>query len=147
MHLLQTGRKHGRIANSLSVLMETVMDLLRRLRDLCDAFNAHDLDLIMSYFAEDCILEMPRGRDPWGSRLEGKTKVREALASRFQGLPDVTYNNAEHFVDEASGTGISRWTLMGTSVNGTRTEVQGCDLYTFRNGQVIRKDSYWKIVE
>ena len=26
-------------------------------------------------------------------------------------------------------------------------EVQGCDFYTFRNGKVIRKDSYWKIVE
>ncbi|WP_244483720.1 nuclear transport factor 2 family protein [Rhizobium sp. Root482] len=144
---LQNRRKHGRIASALFQLVETVMDLRRRLRDLCDAFNAHDIDLIMTYFAEDCILEMPRGQHPWGSRFEGKTKVREALASRFQGLPDVAYNNAEHFVDEASGTGISRWFLMGTSVNGTKTEVQGCDLYTFRNGKVIRKDSYWKIVE
>ena len=132
---------------ALSLLMETLMDLRRRLGDLCDAFNAHDLDRIMNYFAEDCILEMPRGHDPWGSRLEGKTKVRAALASRFQGLPDVAYNNAEHFVDEASGTGISRWFLVGTSMDGTKTEVQGCDLYTFRNGKVIRKDSYWKIVE
>lgn len=28
-----------------------------------------------------------------------------------------------------------------------RIEVRGCDFYTFRDGQVIRKDSYWKIVE
>jgi hypothetical protein len=28
-----------------------------------------------------------------------------------------------------------------------RTEVQGCDFYTFRDGKVVRKDSYWKIVE
>ncbi|MDX1090756.1 nuclear transport factor 2 family protein [Sinorhizobium medicae] len=144
MHLLQNRWRHGRVKSSLSLLMETVVDLHRRLRDLCDAFNARDPDLIMTYFAEDCILEMPRGHDPhdpWGSRFEGKTKVREALASRFGGLPDVVYNNAEHFVDEASGTGVSRWILMGTSVNGTKTEVHGCDIYTFRNGQVIRKDS------
>jgi hypothetical protein len=31
-----------------------------------------------------------------------------------KGLPDVTYNDAEHFVDEACGTGVSRWTLIGT---------------------------------
>jgi ketosteroid isomerase-like protein len=31
--------------------------------------------------------------------------------------------------------------------DGTQKEVHGCDLYTFRNGKVIRKDSYWKIVE
>jgi hypothetical protein len=26
-------------------------------------------------------------------------------------------------------------------------EVRGCDFYTFRDGKVIGKDSYWKIVE
>jgi len=31
------------------------------LRQLCGAFNAHDLDRIMGLFADDCILEMPRG--------------------------------------------------------------------------------------
>jgi hypothetical protein len=25
--------------------------------------------------------------------------------------------------------------------------VWGCDFYTFRDGKVTRKDSYWKIVE
>ena len=42
------------------------------LEGLCDAFNAHDLDRIMSYFADDCVLEMPRGSQPWGARSEGK---------------------------------------------------------------------------
>jgi hypothetical protein len=28
-----------------------------------------------------------------------------------------------------------------------RKKVHGCDFYTFRDGKVIRKDSYWKIVE
>jgi ketosteroid isomerase-like protein len=123
------------------------MDLRRRLTDLSDAFNAHDLDLIMTYFAEDCVLEMPKGSDPWGSRFMGKARVREALATRFRGLPDVTYSNADHFVDEARRTGISRWSLAGTPANGARIEVHGCDFYTFRDDLVIRKDSYWKIVE
>lgn len=63
------------------------MDLRRRLTDLCNAFNAHDLDLLMTYFAEDCVLEMPRGGEPWGSRFEGMERVRAALATRFRGLP------------------------------------------------------------
>ena len=73
--------------------------------------------------------------------------MREALASRFAGLPDVHYGNAEHFVDAAADTGISKWLLTGTTPDGARREVQGCDFYTFRDGKVIRKDSYWKIVE
>jgi ketosteroid isomerase-like protein len=66
---------------------------------------------------------------------------------RFEGLPDVNYGDAEHFVDETANTGISKWTLTGTSREGKRIEVRGCDFYTFRDGGVIRKDSYWKIVE
>jgi hypothetical protein len=25
--------------------------------------------------------------------------------------------------------------------------VRGCDLFEFRDGEVVRKDSYWKLVE
>ena len=31
------------------------------LRALLDAFNAHDLDAIMSFFTEDCVFDSPRG--------------------------------------------------------------------------------------
>jgi ketosteroid isomerase-like protein len=123
------------------------MDIRTKLEELCDAFNAHDLDRIMAFFADDCVLEMPRGGQPWGSRFEGKRNVREALASRFAGLPDVHYGDAEHFVDAAANAGISKWKLTGTTPDGTRRKVHGCDFYTFRDGMVIRKDSYWKIVE
>lgn len=123
------------------------MDIRSTLGELCDAFNAHDLDRIMSLFADDCVLEMPRGNMPWGARSEGKANVRQALAGRFEGLPDVHYGDAEHFVDQAARTGISKWTLTGTTRDGVRKEVRGCDFYTFRDGKVIRKDSYWKIVE
>ena len=123
------------------------MDIRSTLEALCDAFNAHDLDRIMAFFADDCVLEMPRGNKPWGSRFEGKQSVREGLAKRFEGLPDVHYGNAEHFADAAANTGMSKWLLTGTTRDGERKEVFGCDFYTFRDGKVIRKDSYWKIVE
>lgn len=123
------------------------MDIRSALTELCAAFNAHDLDRIMACFSDDCVLEMPRGNRPWGTRFEGRQSVRDALATRFAGLPDVHYGDSEHFVDTKANTGISKWTLTGTTRDGTGTEVRGCDFYTFRNGMVIRKDSYWKIVE
>ena len=91
-------------------------------------------------------MEMPRGREPCGSRVEGKVNVRNALAGRFEGLPDVHYGRGEHFVDATADTGISKWTLTGTTREGERKEVNGCDFYTFRDGKVVRKDSYWKVV-
>ena len=123
------------------------MDIRSTLAALCDAFNAHDLDRIMTFFADDCVLEMPRGSQPWGARFEGKSNVRNALATRFQGLPDVHYGNEQHFVDVAANTGMSKWTLTGTPLGGVKQEVHGCDFYTFRDGKVVRKDSYWKIVQ
>ncbi|MCW5719380.1 MAG: nuclear transport factor 2 family protein [Bauldia sp.] len=122
-------------------------DIRSALVALCDAFNAHDLDRIMAFFADDCVLEMPRGSAPYGARFTGKPAVRAALATRFEGLPDIHYGNARHFVDAGAATGISQWTLTGTARDGTRKEVHGCDFYTFRAGLVTRKDSYWKIVE
>jgi ketosteroid isomerase-like protein len=123
---------------SASVQLET-------LRAIADAFNRHDLDDIMSYFADDCVLEMPRGPEPWGSRLVGREQVRQGLASRFEGLPDVHYGDDRHWV--CGDFGVSEWLLTGTTPSGDRVKVRGCDHWTFRDGKVIKKDSYWKIVE
>jgi ketosteroid isomerase-like protein len=58
-------------------------DIRRKLFELCDAFNAHDLDRIMACFGDDCVLEMPKGTMPYGTRFEGKDDVRAGLATRF----------------------------------------------------------------
>jgi len=31
--------------------------------------------------------------------------------------------------------------------SGERIKARGCDFYTFHAGKVVRKDSYWKLVE
>ena len=115
------------------------------LQAILAAFNAHDLEQIMSFFAEDCVLQMPRGPDPWGTRMVGKAAVREGLASRFTGLPDVRYEDDSHLI--AGDVGVSKWTLRGTPASGEPITVHGCDFYTFRDGKIVEKDSYWKIVE
>ena len=116
------------------------------LGQVLDAFNRHDLDAIMSHFAEDCVFEAPRGPDPWGRRLAGKDEVRRGLVARFQAIPDVHYGDEDHFACGARG--VSEWTISGTTVAGERIEVRGCDLWTFGpGGQIVRKDSFWKIRE
>jgi ketosteroid isomerase-like protein len=115
------------------------------LKALVKAFNDHDLDRIMSFFADDAVLEMPRGPDPWGRRHVGSAAVRQGLRARFEGLPDVHYGNDSHYVD--GDMGISQWTVTGTTQSGERIEARGCDFYTFRNDKVVKKDSFWKIVE
>ena len=121
------------------------MVTVETLNQILEAFNRHDLDAIMEFFADDCSFDMPKGPEPWGQRFICKPQVREALASRFKGIPDVHYGNDSHWV--TGDTGVSEWTLTGTTVLGVHIRVRGCDLWEFRNGEVVRKDSYWKIVE
>ena len=126
-------------------MTEPTANLLETSKAMLEAFNAHDLDAIMAFFAEDCSLDMPRGPDEWGQRCSGKAAVREALAGRFAGLPDVHYGEDRHWV--SGNMVVSEWLLTGTRADGERVRVRGCDHYEFRQGKVVRKDSYWKRVE
>ena len=119
-------------------------DAMAMIQAIAAAFDRHDLDAIMSHFADDAVFEAPRGPDPWGKRFVGRDEVRAGFAGRFAGIPDVRYRDDQHFVD--GDRGASEWTLSGTTTDGQRIEVRGCDLWTFRDGKVVKKDSFWKIV-
>ena len=115
------------------------------LQDVLDAFNAHDVDLIMTFFSDDCVMDMPHGPGPGGRRLVGKDEVREGIRSRLDGIPDIHYGDDRHWVSDDRG--VSEWTIRGTQRTGERIEVRGCDLFEFVDGKISRKDSFWKIVE
>jgi steroid delta-isomerase-like uncharacterized protein len=112
---------------------------------LLDAFNAHDVDAVLSFFTDDCVFDMPRGPAPGGRRLTGKEQVRAGIQSRFHGIPDIHYGDDRHWT--AGDRGVSEWTIRGTQATGERIEVRGCDLFEFADGKISRKDSFWKIVE
>jgi ketosteroid isomerase-like protein len=115
------------------------------LKGFLEAFNRHDLDSIMDFFADNCVFYMPRGSAPRGDQYIGKEAVRAGLAKRFEGIPDVHYGDDRHWV--CGDFGVSEWTLTGTSVSGRHIEVRGVDLLEFDQGKIIRKDSFWKILE
>jgi ketosteroid isomerase-like protein len=118
-------------------------EALKMLRSIATGFDGHDLDGILAYFADDAVFESPKGPDVWGQRYVGKDEIGRAFAGRFAGIPDVRYQNDDHFVD--GDRGASEWTLSGTTIDGQRIEVRGCDLWTFTDDRVVKKDSFWKI--
>jgi ketosteroid isomerase-like protein len=115
------------------------------MKGFLDAFNRHDLNAIMDYFADDCVFYMPRGEGPRGDRYTGKAEVRVGLAKRFEGIPDVHYGEDQHWA--CGDFGVSEWTLTGTSVAGKKLRVRGVDLLEFVEGKIVRKDAFWKILE
>ena len=112
------------------------------LEGFADAFNAHDIDKILSYMTDDCIFEASAGPDADGEKFVGKDAVRKAFEDVFKNFPDAHWSNPHHFI--SGNRAVSEWTFTGTKPNGSKMEVNGCDLFTFRDGRIAIKNSYRK---
>ena len=117
-------------------------DLFELLDRFADAWNRHDLDAIVSMMTGDCVFQPSAGPDVDGQRHEGAQAVRAACAAVFEAFPDARWNHPRHFI--AGDRGVSEWTFTGTNREGRRVEVNGCDLFTFRDGKIAIKNSYRK---
>ena len=107
-----------------------------------EAWNAHDLDSLMSCMTDDCVFEASTGPDVCGKRSAGREEVRAAFTRVFADFPDAQWLDARHFA--AGDRGVSEWTFAATRADGTKIEVNGCDLLTFRDDKIAVKNSYRK---
>ena len=117
-------------------------DVIELLDRFADAWNRHDLDALMSMMSDDCVFDASAGPDVSGQRNEGPQAVRAAYAAVFDAFHDAHWANCRHFI--AGNRAVSEWTFTGTRKDGSRVEVNGCDLFTFRGGQIVIKNSYRK---
>ena len=112
------------------------------LSDLFDAFNRHDVDAVMSYFADDCIFNAVGGPEVYGTRFEGRQAIASAFSGVWAAMADAHWDHHGHFVH--GDRAVSEWTFSGTNTDGTRVEAEGCDLFTLRDGKIVRKQAFRK---
>jgi steroid delta-isomerase-like uncharacterized protein len=105
-------------------------------------WNAHDVDRLMTFMADDCVFESTAGPDACGTRHVGRERVRDAFARVFAAYPDARFAGARHFV--SGDRGLSEWLFTGTAGDGRKVEVNGCDVFTFRRGKIAVKSSFFK---
>ena len=118
------------------------LDLMKQ---ISAAFNARDVDRIVSFFDEDGTFYMARGPEPEGRRVHGKEAIRKVLADRFRVIPNMRWDNLEYVI--CRNRAVSVWMVRGTGSDGEELNYKGCDLYEFRGDKILNKDTYWKIVE
>jgi len=112
------------------------------LQEFADAWNRHDANALMAFMSEDCMFEASAGPDAAGTRYIGREAVRAGFSEVWVTYPDAQWSDARHFI--CGDRGVSEWTFTGTRADGSRVEVHGCDVFTFRDGKIALKNSYRK---
>lgn len=115
---------------------------LKDLEDYSDAWNAHDIDRVMSYHTDDCVFEAGGGSEKYGTRVSGFEACRSRFIEVWTDLNDVRFEEGSHFV--SGDRGCSEWTFKATTQAGQKLEMNGCDLFTFVEGKIRVKNSLLK---
>jgi steroid delta-isomerase-like uncharacterized protein len=112
-----------------------------------DAWNAHDLDTIMSMHAPDMVFENHTA----GESAEGEA-ARGHIGKIFETWPDINFTTRRFYARD--GLIVQEWTATATHTNtmrrgdlvaeptGKKIEWNGMDVIPFENGLVKRKDVY-----
>jgi steroid delta-isomerase-like uncharacterized protein len=126
---------------------ESATELERVIERYNEAWNAHDLDSIMTLHAPDMVFENHTA----GERAEGE-EVREHIAAIFETWPDIRFETRRAYVRD--GLVVQEWTATATHENemrrgelvaeptGKTISWKGLDVIPFENGLVKRKDVY-----
>ncbi|AXC49242.1 nuclear transport factor 2 family protein [Paracoccus suum] len=109
-----------------------------------DAFNRHDIDGVMQHFADDCVFYTVAGDNEFGNEVKGREAIAKAFTGVWTAMPDVQWADHSHFMSEDGSRGVSQWTFRATNPDGTRTEVQGADLFRIKDGKIVEKQALRK---
>src|SRR5919201_1821698 len=113
-----------------------------------DAWNAHDVEAIVSMHTEDSVFE----NHVTGDVNVGREAIGRAISGIFSVFPDLTFEGRRQYIREdlvvqewtARGTHQGKMTRTGIEVppTGRRVEYKGMDVIPIEDGLVARKDVY-----
>ena len=113
-------------------------------RTFLKPWNDHDVEGAMAMMTDDCLWEVTRGSEPYGTCFKGSTAVRAAIAGAFTTIPDIRYE----VVHSSFGPDLVVLELLvtGTPAGGSPVRFHACDVMTMRAGKVAAKRSYRKVM-
>jgi uncharacterized protein (TIGR02246 family) len=111
-----------------------------RLAEALEAWNTHDPDRVLAYFADDCSYHASFGPELLGRSYAGRDAVREGVRLFFERYPEGRFEGTEVFV--AGDRGAAEWTFVA---GGLR--LRGCDLFEFEGDLIRTKNAFRKLAE
>ena len=114
---------------------DSASELERTIASYNDAWNAQDVETILSFHAPGMVFENHTA----GDRVEGDA-VGPHIAGIFERNPDLQFTGRRLYARDALV--VSEWTATATNRAGQRVEWDGIDVFPFENGLIQRKDVY-----
>ena len=122
-------------------------NLLPYIQNLTDAWNSHDLDVVLPYYADNY-----EGMDIGERGMQhGRNAVKEMLLRYWQAFPDLCFT-LQNTVAEENRIAIS-WCAEGTHQGkimhipptGHKVEVKGMSVIEVEDGLVVRGQYIWDL--
>ena len=129
------------IGSSPAERIDTGQDRLRLLEQFGEAWDAGDVDKLMSMITDDCVYAASVGPEP-GATYAGKQAVREGFLAMLALDSGGVSRTGRVFV--AGNLGVSEWSYLFRAGSDAEFEVRGCDIFEFRGGRISRKDAFRK---
>lgn len=112
---------------------------VQTVKELFSAFNEHDWDRMVSFYAPDAILEDPSYEKP----VVGTQGMKEKYNRLQQLFPDIRdeiqniYVSRNHVIVEFVST--------GTAQDGTSFTTNICSVISLKNGKIVRDATYYDL--
>ena len=107
-----------------------------------DAFNANDIDAVMTYFAPDAVFDHAVGPEAYGVRFEGIDTIRGVFAGLFEKVENVHWETLDCRI--AGDKAYCEYRRTATHGDGTKEDFLSVDILTFADGLIVHKDTYYK---
>ncbi len=117
---------------------------LKLIDEIGAAFARHDIDAMVGYFAPDGAFVNAIGPEPHGTRYQGHQEIRGYFEALFEAVEDVQWEKSD--IRVAGEKAYAEWHRRATLKSGEKQDWLGVDIYTFGNGQIVKKDTYIKVV-
>ena len=125
------------------------------LQAFSDAWNAHDLEKLLTFMSDDCEFYAVAGPELQGKRWIGKEEVKTGFSQAFINFPDAQWIDPVHFVMPVSSDsselprGVTESTFVGTRTTPDgqklRIEARMVDVFTFNDeGKIRIKNAFRK---
>jgi steroid delta-isomerase-like uncharacterized protein len=120
-------------------------------QDYLAAFNSHDLEKFLSFYANDCTVE-DMGL---GKIYHGKDEVRKSYSDFFKGFPDVRMEFKTDF--RAGDWDATEWVMSGTNkgnltgmenmpeiqATNKKMNLRGATITQWKGDKISRETDYW----